>query len=433
MASIYDWSLTAADNATADSGLTWAEGQVPSTVNNSARVMMERIAELLGDIGGALAAGGTANGITVTANSDFTTYANGRMIAFKAAADNTGAVTLNVNSIGAKTVRKMDTSGDVALVSGDIKQNGVYVARYNTSLNGGAGGWQLINPPILPTGTSGHVIGYLDGANTWSAAQTIGSAVYTEYSGGDIASVVGGATSIGSLIQGRSSGHMVVGLRENGTDDSFAIISGGGNWTTDETYDTLIAKFNANGTTSLGGAVTVSGSVTASSFSTSGTATAASFSGSGSSLTNLNASNISSGTLSVSRLDSSVWRDGNTPSGSQITALLTGGTGISASSGTISVTSDVWRDGNQPSTSQINSIVSSSSVGGVGTYAFLRNDGSADVSPGNTASGGNLTYATAAGTATGANPSGTWRCMGFAKGTSSGASAAERTSLFIRT
>lgn len=45
------WSTTAADNATADSDINWAEGQAPSTVNNSSRAEMAAIATLERDGG----------------------------------------------------------------------------------------------------------------------------------------------------------------------------------------------------------------------------------------------------------------------------------------------------------------------------------------------------------------------------------------------
>jgi len=39
------WSATAATNATADSAVNWAEGQAPSSVNDSARAMMAAMAK----------------------------------------------------------------------------------------------------------------------------------------------------------------------------------------------------------------------------------------------------------------------------------------------------------------------------------------------------------------------------------------------------
>jgi hypothetical protein len=148
MSSFYDWSRTASSNATADSLVNWAEGQDPGSVNDSARAMMQRLAELRDDITGTITAGGTANALTVTAFSSFTTLANGRMVVFIAASDNTTAATLNVNGIGAKSIRKMDSTGDVALIGSEIQAGGVYLVAYNTALNGAAGGWLLINPSL---------------------------------------------------------------------------------------------------------------------------------------------------------------------------------------------------------------------------------------------------------------------------------------------
>lgn len=146
MASIYDWSTTAANNGSSDSGINFAEGQAPSTVNNSARQVMGRAAEILGDIGGALTAGGTANALTVTANSAFTAYANGLVIALRIATDNSGAATLNVNAIGAKSIRKMTADGEEALAGAELQATGIYLLMYSEALNAAAGGWLLLNP-----------------------------------------------------------------------------------------------------------------------------------------------------------------------------------------------------------------------------------------------------------------------------------------------
>jgi hypothetical protein len=147
-ASIYDWSLVAANNGAADSDINWAEGMPPSAVNNSARQMMTRDAELLGDIGGALTAGGSANALTITANSAFSSYANGQVISLKIATDNSGPATLNVNGIGAKAIRKMLSSGESALVGGELQAAGIYILMYQSALNAAAGAWLLLNPTM---------------------------------------------------------------------------------------------------------------------------------------------------------------------------------------------------------------------------------------------------------------------------------------------
>lgn len=148
MSSIYDWSLIAANNANSDALINWAEGQAPSTVNNSARQLEARIAEFLADQGGALTAGGTANALTVTANSAFTGYADGLMLSLRIATDNSAAATLNVNGLGAKSIRKMVSAGEVALSGAELQATGIYILKYSAALNAAAGGWLLLNPSI---------------------------------------------------------------------------------------------------------------------------------------------------------------------------------------------------------------------------------------------------------------------------------------------
>lgn len=164
--SIYDWSTTAANNASADGDLTWAEGQAPSTVNDSARVMMQRQAQLLIDIGGVTTTGGTANALTVTAASPFTAFKSGLIVSFRATANNTAATTLNVNALGAKSIRKMGQTTDVNLAANDIVFNGIYVCIYSTAANSGSGGWMLQNP----TGLNYNLITMTQftGSTTWT-------------------------------------------------------------------------------------------------------------------------------------------------------------------------------------------------------------------------------------------------------------------------
>lgn len=146
--SIYSWSITAASNANSDGDINFAEGQAPSTLNNSNRQVMGRLAEYLADQGGALTVGGTANALTVTANSAFTAYADGLTLALRIATDNTAATTLNVNGLGVKSVRKMLTTGESALTGAELQADGIYLFRYSTALNTAAGGWLLLDPTI---------------------------------------------------------------------------------------------------------------------------------------------------------------------------------------------------------------------------------------------------------------------------------------------
>jgi microcystin-dependent protein len=129
---LYKWSQTAANNATADSSINWQEGQAPSSVNDSGRAMMVSIAKHRDDIAGAIVTGGTATAYTVTSYEAFDTLArlNGQIIAFTPHATNGGTVTLNVDSLGAKPLR---SSPSTELLAGTLIQGTPYLALYNNS------------------------------------------------------------------------------------------------------------------------------------------------------------------------------------------------------------------------------------------------------------------------------------------------------------
>jgi hypothetical protein len=66
--------------------------------------------------------------ITGSLTPNLTAYAAGQTFRFVAANTNTGAVTINIDGLGAKSITKNGTS---ALAAGDIKQNGVYQITYD--------------------------------------------------------------------------------------------------------------------------------------------------------------------------------------------------------------------------------------------------------------------------------------------------------------
>ena len=220
MSSIFDWSLTAANNANADSSVNWQEGQLPSTVNDSARAMMTRVAQLLKDIGGTVTAGGTANAITVTSNSPIASYATGQIIGFKAAATNSAATTLNVNGIGAKAIRKNTQTVDAALSGGEIISGGIYTCVYDTALNAGAGGWLLTQPSLadiytaISAAPAGHLYGLTLSNNVADAANDIDIAAGSAASDG--ASPV--MMTLAAALTKRLDGSWAVGTNQGGLD-----------------------------------------------------------------------------------------------------------------------------------------------------------------------------------------------------------------------
>jgi hypothetical protein len=102
MTGIFDWSATAATNASADAEINWAEGQPANSVNNSARAMMRRIRQFLDDTQGALVTAGTPNHYTVTTNSQITALRAGIGFMVRIHSTNTGASFLTVDSTAEK-------------------------------------------------------------------------------------------------------------------------------------------------------------------------------------------------------------------------------------------------------------------------------------------------------------------------------------------
>lgn len=129
---------------------------------------------------------GTANAKVVTLNPAPTVYKDLMGITFKNAVQNTGAVTLNVNGLGAKSIIK---SNGTALSSGFLKYNSIYTVRYNAStgnfiLQGEGGSGDALASDLLSgkkaTTDAGDIIGTMPNrGNVGSQNLTTQNQVYT--------------------------------------------------------------------------------------------------------------------------------------------------------------------------------------------------------------------------------------------------------------
>lgn len=126
----YSWSTTADDNGSADSNINYANGQSPASLNDSARAVMAAERAWANALGGSITYGGTGNAYTATNATPgvWSAYASGQVIGFVPNANNTGAATLNVDGLGAKSIKK-GASTDVA--SGDLVSGAFYLLRYD--------------------------------------------------------------------------------------------------------------------------------------------------------------------------------------------------------------------------------------------------------------------------------------------------------------
>lgn len=97
----------------------------------SARTMPAQFAQLQDNAGQYVATvGGTADAITLTPSPAITAYAAGQRFSFIAGSDNTGATTVNVSGVGAKSIVRNDGS-NTALSAGDIQSGAVVDIEYD--------------------------------------------------------------------------------------------------------------------------------------------------------------------------------------------------------------------------------------------------------------------------------------------------------------
>lgn len=126
----------------------WGDGRYKFVVKTSADVTLFTLDNLLYGFDDSTAiwcgaAGGTGNAVTVSAPS-VTQYSEGT-VSFVASATNTGAVTVNLNSLGAVAVVK--GANRIPLVAGDISEGQLVTVAYE--VYAGVGRYRLTNFPTV--------------------------------------------------------------------------------------------------------------------------------------------------------------------------------------------------------------------------------------------------------------------------------------------
>lgn len=89
--------------------------------------------------------GGSANVHTAAFTPTVTAYDDGMMLLFKPVADNTGAATLNVDTLGATAIKKVQSGSLVDVEAGDLDTDGYAVVIYQT---GSPDHFLLLNPKL---------------------------------------------------------------------------------------------------------------------------------------------------------------------------------------------------------------------------------------------------------------------------------------------
>lgn len=136
-AACYQWSTTASSNAIADPTINWAEGMAPSSINDSARAMMARIAECRDDLSGLLQTAGTSTAYTVTTEQGLPSPPNnGQSITFRPSVTSGNSPTLAVDG---GTAYPLQTAPGVNVTNGVL----ILGTPYKVTFNSTQGAWIL--------------------------------------------------------------------------------------------------------------------------------------------------------------------------------------------------------------------------------------------------------------------------------------------------
>lgn len=142
---IADADTTAANNTDIGSiDITGASGLVKNG-DNVIREVYAQAKKWWKDLGNQNTVAGTANAITLTSASTYQSLIDGIRLSFKPSADNSAATTLNLDSLGAKAIRKISGGTDVALSGGEILNGRRAEVVYDSTANAAAGAWILLN------------------------------------------------------------------------------------------------------------------------------------------------------------------------------------------------------------------------------------------------------------------------------------------------
>lgn len=112
---------------------SWSGSAAPSTIDDAGRAFQGAVFREWNWRNPTLTTTGSANAYVLTYSVAPAAYYNGQTFSFKTNFAVTGSATLNVNSLGAKTIKK-DVSGTLtALSSGDIASGAFITVSYNSS------------------------------------------------------------------------------------------------------------------------------------------------------------------------------------------------------------------------------------------------------------------------------------------------------------
>ena len=156
MASALTGSIASDGQTTPSANLPMGGYAHTNVANGTVRAMYAALGQVQDNTAQYLTTVSGADVITATGAFGMSAYATGQVFTFIAAGTNTGAVTLNINSIGAKAITK---NGTTALAAGDIASGQAITVVYD--------GTQFqVSSRVLPAN-----LAYLNALQTFTASQ----------------------------------------------------------------------------------------------------------------------------------------------------------------------------------------------------------------------------------------------------------------------
>lgn len=131
MPDLNDWDIAAGNNTSASPDGAPENTTTIGNVNDIIRENMAVVARFHEDGNASVATTGAANTYALAAKASYTAYFDGLAASWDCNATNTGASTLNVDTIGAKDIKKYAGGVLVALVADDLISAGKYFAVYD--------------------------------------------------------------------------------------------------------------------------------------------------------------------------------------------------------------------------------------------------------------------------------------------------------------
>jgi hypothetical protein len=160
--SIYS-ELDASNSEAAPNGMP--EGMPPSGVNDAWRAGMGALKRFWGRIQGVYASTGSANAYVLSPDVDLAAYVTGERYSFRSNFANTGACTLNISSLGTKSIKVMGTSGKADPASGDIQDGQSITVEYDGT------DMVMVTPPA--SSVTGFVVGDLSTKTIPTASDSV--------------------------------------------------------------------------------------------------------------------------------------------------------------------------------------------------------------------------------------------------------------------